>query len=103
MNTKNKKPFREKVFRIVSEIPAGGTLSYKKVAELAGSPRACRSVGSILNKNYDSQIPCHRVICSDGKIGGYNRGAKSKIKKLRKEGIRIINKNGIYYRNKRSL
>lgn len=77
--------FKEKVLKIVKEIPSGKTLSYKKVAKLAGSPRAYRAVGNILNSNYDSAIPCHRVICSNGKAGGYNRGEKRKIELLKKE------------------
>ncbi len=53
---------------------------------MAGNPKASRAVGNILNKNYDKTIPCHRVIRSDGKTGGYNRGSKNKIKILKKEG-----------------
>ena len=47
-----------------------------KVAEKAGNLRAYRAVGNILHQNYNPQIPCHRVIRSDGSIGGYNRGEK---------------------------
>jgi O-6-methylguanine DNA methyltransferase len=62
-------------------------MSYKEVAKAAGSPYAWRAVGNILNKNKNSKIPCYRVIRSDGKIGGYNQGAKRKITLLRKEGV----------------
>jgi methylated-DNA-[protein]-cysteine S-methyltransferase len=79
------KLFGEKVLRIVIGIPRGKMLTYKKVAELAGSPKAFRAVGNILNKNYDPKIPCHRVIRSDGKIGGYNQGVKVKLTILKKE------------------
>ena len=78
--------FKEKIHAIVKKIPAGKTLTYKQVAALAGRPRAYRAVGNILNKNYDPTIPCHRVVRSDGKTGGYNRGVKNKIKILKKEG-----------------
>jgi len=81
--------FKEKVFEVVRKIPRGAVLTYKEVARLAGSPKAFRSVGNILNTNYDSKIPCHRVIRSDGQAGGYNRGRKKKISFLRKEGHRI--------------
>ncbi len=77
--------FREKVLHIVKKIPKGKTMSYKEVARKAGSPRAYRAVGNILNKNYDPQIPCHRVIRANGKIGGYNRGQEEKVKKLKQE------------------
>jgi len=77
--------FKEKVLKIVSKIPQGKTLTYAEVAKLSGSPRAYRAVGNILNKNYNSSIPCHRVIKSDGTYGGYNRGAHKKIEILKKE------------------
>lgn len=77
--------FAKIVYRIVQKIPKGRTLSYKEVAVLAGSPLAYRAVGNILNKNYNSKIPCHRVIHSIGTPGGYNRGVKNKIKLLKKE------------------
>jgi len=77
--------FREKVLNIVGKIPQGKTLTYIEVAKRAGSPKASRAVGNILNKNYNPAIPCHRVIRSDGMSGGYNRGAKKKIELLKKE------------------
>lgn len=78
--------FKMKIFEIVRKIPKGKTLTYKQVAKLSGSPRAYRAVGNILNKNYNPQIPCHRVIRSDGKPGGYNKGTGQKEKILKKEG-----------------
>lgn len=77
--------FTEKVYEIVKNIPRGKVLSYKQVAEKAGNSKACRAVGNILNKNYNPEIPCHRVIRSDGKCGGYNRGTKLKMKILKEE------------------
>lgn len=77
--------FKEEVYRIVKNIPAGSVLTYKEVAERAGSPKAYRAVGNILNKNYDPSIPCHRVIRSDGTTGGYNRGSHRKHTLLKKE------------------
>ena len=78
--------FSEKVYAVVKKIPRGKTLTYKQVAERAGSRTAVRAVGNILNKNYDPTIPCHRVVRSDGKPGGYNRGSKQKILILTQEG-----------------
>lgn len=78
--------FKQKVLAVVSKIPKGKMVTYKEVAKRAGSPHASRAVGNILNGNYDPKIPCHRVIRSDGKIGGYNRGAKKKLRLLQKEG-----------------
>lgn len=81
--------FKSKVLKVVSAIPRGKTLSYKEVARRAGTPQAYRAVGNIMSQNYDPRVPCHRVIRSDGKVGGYNRGAKKKIQILRKEGVDI--------------
>jgi methylated-DNA-[protein]-cysteine S-methyltransferase len=78
--------FKEKVLDIVGKIPSGKVMTYKQVAEKAGSPGAARAVGSIMKANYDPKIPCHRVIRSDGVAGEYNRGRDEKIKKLRAEG-----------------
>ena len=77
--------FSERVYKIVKQIPRGQTKTYKQVAVLAGSPRAYRAVGNILNKNYDPKIPCHRVMRRDGQTGGYNRGANQKRKILKQE------------------
>jgi O-6-methylguanine DNA methyltransferase len=77
--------FTEKVLAVVKKIPRGKTLSYAAVAKRAGSPRASRAVGSILKKNFDPVIPCHRVIKSDGTLGAYNRGTVEKARKLRME------------------
>lgn len=70
--------FKERIYKEVKKIPRGKTLTYKQVAQLAGKPLAWRAVGNILNKNFDPKIPCHRVICSGGKLGGYNRGVSKK-------------------------
>lgn len=78
--------FRTKVLGVVREIERGETISYKQVAVLAGNPKAARAVGTILKTNYNREIPCHRVIRSDGELGGYNRGAKRKSFLLKKEG-----------------
>jgi len=72
-------PFARQVYRAVLSIPIGEVRSYKWVAQRIGSPRATRAVGQILKHNpWPLIIPCHRVICADGKLGGYARGEKKK-------------------------
>ena len=83
------KKFSDMVKDVVRKIPRGKTLTYKEVARRAGKVRAYRAVGNILKKNYDPKIPCHRVVRSDGKVGGYNRGEKMKKEILRKEGVDV--------------
>ena len=81
------KTFSEKVKDVVAKIPKGKALTYKEVAKKAGNEKAVRAVGSIMAKNYDPKVPCHRVIRTDGKIGNYNRGGeKAKRALLIKEG-----------------
>lgn len=82
--------FVKSVYEVVKNIPKGKVMTYKEVAKKAGSIKASRAVGNILNKNFDLKIPCHRVVRSDGSIGGYNRGLSNKIKILRKEGVLIV-------------
>lgn len=84
-----KKSFSEKVRDVVRKIPKGKVLTYGEVARRAGNSKAYRAVGNIMNKNYDQKIPCHRVIRSDGGLGGYNRGAKTKKALLISEGYRF--------------
>lgn len=78
--------FRDRVLAVVAKIPKGSTMSYKDVANAAGSAKASRAVGAIMKTNFNPDIPCHRVIRSDGKTGGYNRGAEQKIERLKEEG-----------------
>lgn len=77
-------PFQRKVLRVVTTIPYGETKSYKWVAERMKNPKAARAVGQALKKNpYPEIIPCHRVIRSDGKVGGYSKGVQKKKQLLK--------------------
>ena len=82
--------FADRVYRIVAKIPRGEVLTYKQVASLAGSPNASRAVGSILKKNWNPDVPCHRVVRSDGRAGEYNRGADQKKEILHREGVKKV-------------
>ena len=75
-------PFAKKVYAIVAKIPKGKTMAYGEVAIKAGRPGAARAVGSIMSHNYRPEIPCHRVVRSDGRVGEYNRGGPEQKKKL---------------------
>lgn len=83
--------FKEKVLAVVKGIPKGKTLTYKEVAQKAGSPRAYRAVGNILKGNYNKLIPCHRVTRSNGTLGGYNHGIQKKLALLKREGA-VLNR-----------
>lgn len=98
IKTKPAISFKAVVESAVRKIPRGKTLSYKEVAILAGKPGAARAVGMIMARNADRSVPCHRVVRSDGKIGGYNGlrggsvGSKAKRSLLEKEGALVVHK-----------
>lgn len=72
-------PFAKKVYQIVARIPIGQVRTYKWVAVKAGKSRASRAVGQILKRNpYPLIIPCHRVVNSGNKVGGYVFGVNKK-------------------------
>ncbi|HVZ11241.1 MAG TPA: MGMT family protein [Candidatus Paceibacterota bacterium] len=80
-------PFQKLVYDAVRKIPKGETMTYAQVAAAIGRPRAARAVGNALNKNpFAPEVPCHRVIRSDGSTGGFAFGRKKKIQLLKKEG-----------------
>jgi len=81
--------FTDRVLHVVAEIPKGETRTYKEVAVVAGSPRAYRAVGNIMKSNKNPHVPCHRVVKSDGSVGGYNAigGSKRKEEILKQEGV----------------
>ena len=79
--------FADRVRAVVRKIPKGETRTYAEVAHAAGSPGAARAVGTIMANNYLPNVPCHRVIRADGKLGGYNRGGiETKRALLKSEG-----------------
>lgn len=86
--------FSQKVFELTKNIPRGKVTTYGEIARALNKPKAGRAVGSVLNKNINPAVPCHRVIKSNGYAGGYIKGASQKTLILRKEGVRV-NKHGI--------
>ena len=89
-------PFKLRVYAAAKKIPRGEVRSYKWVAEMAGNRRAYRAVGNALNKNpFPVIIPCHRVVKSDGSLGGFAKGAAAKLRLLKKEGLTVGKIRGI--------
>lgn len=83
----NDQTFSARVHEVVRRIPPGKTMGYRDVAIAAGAPRAARAVANVMAANVDPEIPCHRVIRSDGTLGGYNRGGTpAKRRRLQQEG-----------------
>ena len=84
--------FQLKVWAYLRKIPRGSVRTYSQVAKDIGKPLAIRAVANAIGKHpYAPKIPCHRVIRSDGSLGGYSGkgGVKTKKFLLKKEGIRL--------------
>ena len=85
-------PFQAAVWRLLSQIPEGRVTSYGEIARALGKPGAVRAVGTAVGKNpFAPEVPCHRVVPSDGRIGNYSggEGVATKIALLEREGVRV--------------
>ena len=85
-------PFQLKVWNYLKKIPLGSVKTYSQVAKGIGKPFAVRAVANAIGKNpFAPKIPCHRVIRSDGSLGGYSGkgGIKTKKLLLKREGITL--------------
>jgi len=85
------KSFNERCYSLLRKVPKGKVTTYKEIAHALHS-KAYRAVGNAMNKNpHAPKVPCHRVIKSNGEIGGFAPGTKEKISILKKEGVKIEN------------
>lgn len=85
------KSFNSKCYELLKKVPKGKVVTYKDIAN-ALKTKAYRAVGNAMHYNSNApKVPCHRVINSNGKIGGYSKGVKKKIEMLKKEGVQVIN------------
>lgn len=84
------KSFEDQCLKLLRQIPAGKVTTYGEIARALDS-KAYRAVGRALAKNRNLVVvPCHRVVCSDGKVGGYANGEHQKIELLEREGVAVI-------------
>ena len=79
----------KRVHSLLKKIPSGKVTSYKEISRIVGIHP--RTVGLVLKRNKNPNILCYRVIKDNGEIGGYNRGKEEKMRKLTKDGIKILN------------
>ena len=85
-------PFDEKCYALLREVPRGKVTTYKSIAEALGT-KAYRAVGNAMKRNpYAPEVPCHRVINSNGFLGGFAHGTLKKIKILQSEGVDVKDK-----------
>jgi len=81
-----------RLWDLVRKIPPGRVTTYKELSLALGWPRGWRKVGALLSTNpRPVTIPCHRVVCSDGRVGGYKLGVRRKIELLQREGVKVKN------------
>jgi deoxyribonuclease V len=86
--------FTEYFYSLVKQIPKGNVSTYGALARALGDIRASRAVGKMLNENpYAPIVPCHRVVMSDGSLGGFGSGIANKIKLLKSEGVGVLKGN----------
>ncbi|MEM4327054.1 MAG: MGMT family protein [Candidatus Diapherotrites archaeon] len=94
------KDFREKVFQIIIKIPKGKITTYQEIAKALGNKNLARAVGKVCGSNGKLiEIPCHRVIRSNGLLGGYKLGTNKKAELLRKEGFLVKQNKVLNYEN----
>lgn len=104
MQNKNNLSFTEKVHVLTAKIPRGKVATYETIARALGKPRSYRAVGTALGKNTNyKNVPCYRVVRSNGELGEYSRIGYSKKKQLIRDGIpikngKVVNLNDYLYR-----
>ena len=85
------KSFNERCYSLLKKVPKGKVTTYKALAKVLNS-KAYRAVGNAMNKNpYAPRVPCHRVVKSDGFVGGFASGPRNKIKMLKNEDVEVKN------------
>lgn len=88
---KSQLTFSQEVWAATKKIPKGKVATYASIAQMIKRPHSARAVGNALNANpYAPVVPCHRVVKSDGSVGGFASGPKKKIALLMAEGVVII-------------
>jgi methylated-DNA-[protein]-cysteine S-methyltransferase len=89
MNQTPERSFAERCYSLLRQVPPGKVTTYGEIAR-ALNCKAFRAVGSAMNKNpYAPEVPCHRVVCSDGSLGGFNGGQPKKVRMLAAEGVTV--------------
>lgn len=94
-------PFFESAWKKMSQIPSGRVTTYGELARALKKSGAARAVGNACNANPNAPgVPCHRVVASNGSLGGYAGGQKKKIDLLKKEGVEVKNNQIIGFERK---
>ena len=92
--------FQSDCYEALKKVPKGKVITYAGLARMIGRPKAHRAVGSAMNKNpYAPQVPCHRVVKSNGDLGGFATDIEVKIKRLQEEGVMVSDNRIVDFRS----
>ena len=92
--------FQSDCYEALKKVPKGKVITYAGLARMIGRPKAHRAVGSAMNKNpYAPQVPCHRVVKSNGELGGFATDIEVKIKRLQEEGVMVSDNKIVDFRS----
>ena len=92
--------FQSDCYEALKKVPQGKVITYAGLARMIGRPKAHRAVGSAMNKNpYAPQVPCHRVVKSNGDLGGFATDIDVKIKRLQEEGVMVSDNKIVDFRS----
>ena len=92
--------FQSDCYEALKKVPKGKVITYAGLARMIGRPKAHRAVGSAMNKNpYAPQVPCHRVVRSNGDLGGFATDIEVKIKRLQEEGVMVSDNKIVDFRS----
>ena len=92
--------FQSECYEALKKVPKGKVITYAGLAREIGKPKAHRAVGNAMNKNpFAPKVPCHRVVKSNGELGGFADDINVKIKRLRKEGVEVLNNQIVNFKS----
>ena len=92
--------FQSECYEALKTVPKGKVITYAGLAREIGKPKAHRAVGNAMNKNpFAPKVPCHRVVKSNGELGGFADDINVKIKRLHEEGVDVLNNKIVNFKS----
>lgn len=92
--------FQSECYEALKKVPKGKVITYAGLAREIGKPKAHRAVGNAMNKNpFAPKVPCHRVVKSNGELGGFADDINVKIKRLHEEGVDVIDNKIVNFKS----
>ena len=92
--------FQSECYEALKKVPKGKVITYAGLAREIGKPKAHRAVGNAMNKNpFAPKVPCHRVVKSNGDLGGFADDINVKIKRLHEEGVDVLNNKIVNFKS----